>query len=149
MRRPAAVCAAGFTAGIAVCEEAGGYSFLLSAAGFLLLFLLNKCKNIEKNKINVIREGEKIPDGGLEYKMSGRFRRDFLYFFPLMKKTAVVFLLFFAAGSLRYSWFDADVSAFDGRSGESAELTGRIVSEEVREDRRVFEIRVRNEDGSG
>lgn len=56
--------------------------------------------------------------------MSGRFRRDFLYFFPLMKKTAVVFLLFFAAGSLRYSWFDADVSAFDGRSGESAELTG-------------------------
>lgn len=81
--------------------------------------------------------------------MSGRFRRDFLYFFPLMKKTAVVFLLFFAAGSLRYSWFDADVSAFDGRSGESAELTGRIVSEEVREDRRVFEIRVRNEDGSG
>ena len=47
MRRPAAVCAAGFTAGIAVCEEAGGYSFLLSAAGFLLLFLLNKCKNIE------------------------------------------------------------------------------------------------------
>ena len=50
MRRPAAVCAAGFTAGIAVCEEAGGYSFLLSAAGFLLLFLLNKCKNIEKNK---------------------------------------------------------------------------------------------------
>ncbi len=149
MRRPAAVCAAGFTAGIAVCEEAGGYSFLLSAAGFLLLFLLNKCKNIEKNKINVIREGEKIPDGGLEYKMSGRFRRDFLYFFPLMKKTAVVFLLFFAAGSLRYSWFDADVSAFAGRSGESAELTGRIVSEEVREDRRVFEIRVRNEDGSG
>ena len=66
-----------------------------------------------------------------------------------MKKTAVVFLLFFAAGSLRYSWFGADVSAFDGRSGESAELTGRIVSEEVREDRRVFEIRVRNEDGSG
>ena len=66
-----------------------------------------------------------------------------------MKKTAVVFLLFFAAGSLRYSWFDADVSAFAGRSGESAELTGRIVSEEVREDRRVFEIRVRNEDGSG
>ena len=93
MRRPAAVCAAGFTAGIAVCNEAGGYSFLLSAAGFLLLFLLNKCKNIEKNKINVIIEGEKIPDGELEYKMSGRFRRDFLYFFPLMKKTAVVFLL--------------------------------------------------------
>lgn len=98
---------------VAVCEEAGGYPFCFRRR-IPLLFLLNKCKNIEKNKINVIREGEKIPDGGLEYKMSGRFRRDFLYFFPLMKKTAVVFLLFFAAGSLRYSWFDADVSAFDG-----------------------------------
>ena len=98
MRRPAAVCAAGFTAGIAVCEEAGGYSFLLSAAGFLLLFLLNKCKNIEKNKINVIREGEKIPDGAIGVQDVRAFQAGFSLFLSSDEEDSGRISAFFRGG---------------------------------------------------
>lgn len=128
MRRPAAACAAGFSAGIAVYSATGSISVLLAGTGFLLLFLLNKWNLIEKYKINVNVE------------------RDSLFTSSSVKKTAAIFLLFFAAGSLRYAVSDMNASSFEGRSGETAEITGDVLSEEIEDDRRVLELSV---DGDG
>ncbi len=76
MRRPAAACAAGFSAGIAVYSATGSICVLLAGTGFLLLFLLNKWNLIEKYKINVNVE------------------RDSLFTSSSVKKTAAIFLLF-------------------------------------------------------
>lgn len=134
MRRPAAACAAGFTAGIAVYEAAGPFLFVALSAGFLLFYLLIKCNKIENKEINsknICSEADQT---------ASAYRRVF-------RRTVPVLLIFFIAGGMRYAAFSVVSSGFSCYDGEEAQLSGRVISEERKEEKLILIIRTDCGDG--
>ena len=128
MRRPAAACAAGFTAGIAAYDIAGTFLFTALSAGFLLFYLTLKCKKIEEIEISSNIDAEMIYRAASV--QSGVFRR-----------ALFLFLVFFIAGGMRCAVFFADSSDFLDCAGESGYISGRVISAEEKEEKLVLVIR--------
>lgn len=133
MRRPAAACAAGFAAGIAVFDAAGAAAFVLLSAGSLLLFLLIYWNKIEKSEKNVIQTSENLGESGLCIREAGI--SDTIY------RAAAVFLLFFMLGAVRYAAAEGKGSCYEGMDGETAQVEGRVLSEKTEEDKQTLVIR--------
>lgn len=132
MRRPAAVCAAGLTAGIAVRKAAGAEGFAVMTAGFLLFCFALKCKKIENKEIKY-NSGD--DDHSREEEIFRRGRES------AGRRLAVfLFVLCFLTGGLRYGLADGYISVFDGMDGETVTVSGRVLSASPQEDGAVLII---------
>ncbi len=129
MRRPAAACAAGFTAGIAAYDAAGTISFSVLSVGFLLFYLIVIC-----NKIEIIEKNVCCLDTGIRWMRQRE-----------LKCAILVFLVFFAAGGMRYAVFFHSSSDFSDLIGKNVSVSGRVISVQQKEEKLLLIVRAERE----